>query len=79
MEGYEKYASRMQELLFDGMDVHEVWVYMKVMFQIEKNEICFRAYLERSGLITLPIWQIMNQQRMPRSGCKEVRTLWRTA
>lgn len=24
---------------------------MKVMFQIEKNEICFRAYLERSGLI----------------------------
>ncbi|MFR6161852.1 MAG: hypothetical protein ACLUJR_01645 [Mediterraneibacter gnavus] len=51
MEGYEKYASRIQELLFDGMDVHEVWVYMKVMFQIEKNEICFRAYLERSGLI----------------------------
>ena len=50
MEGYEKYASRIQELLFDGMDVHEVWVYMKVMFQIEKNEICFRAYLERSGL-----------------------------
>ena len=48
MEGYEKYASRIQELLFDGMDVHEVWVYMKVMFQIEKNEICFRAYLERS-------------------------------
>lgn len=51
MEGYEKYASRIQELLFDGMDVHEVWVYMKVMFQIEKSEICFRAYLERSGLI----------------------------
>lgn len=51
MEGYEKYASRIQELLFDGMDVHEVWVYMKVMLQIEKNEICFRAYLERSGLI----------------------------
>ena len=51
VEGYEKYASRIQELLFDGMDVHEVWVYMKVMFQIEKNEICFRAYLERSGLI----------------------------
>ena len=46
MEDYEKYASRIQELLFDGMDVHEVWVYMKVMFQIEKNEICFRAYLE---------------------------------
>lgn len=51
MEGYEKYASRIQELLFDGMDVHEAWVYMKVMFQIEKSEICFRAYLERSGLI----------------------------
>ena len=49
MEGYEKYASRIQELLFDGMDVHEVWVYMKVMFQIEKNEICFRAYLESTG------------------------------
>lgn len=51
MEGYEKYESRIQELLFDGMDVHEAWVYMKVMFQIEKSEICFRAYLERSGLI----------------------------
>ena len=51
MEGYEKYASRIQELLFDGMDVPEVWVYMTGMFQIEKNELCGRAYLERSGLI----------------------------
>lgn len=41
MEGYEKYASRIQELLFDGMDVHEVWVYMKVMLQIEKMRFVF--------------------------------------
>lgn len=35
--------------------------------------------MKRDREIILLIWLNMNQQRMPRSGCKEVRTLWKTA
>ena len=30
--------------------------------------------MKQDRMITLQIWPNMNQQRMPKSGCKEVRT-----
>ncbi len=47
---YEPYYSRIQELLFDGMEVKEVHEYMKVFFSIYADYLTLLSFCKMNNL-----------------------------
>lgn len=47
---YAPYYAKIQDLLFQGMPIKEVWLYMQIFFGIYADLNTFRHYLKVSGL-----------------------------
>ena len=47
---YAPYYAKIQDLLFQGMPIKEVWQYMRIYFGIYTDLNTFRHYIKVSGL-----------------------------
>lgn len=47
---YAPYYARIQDLLFQGMEIKEVWMYMQIFFNVYGSYQTFHHYLKVSGL-----------------------------
>lgn len=47
---YAPYYAKIQDLLFQGMPIKEVWLYMQIFFGIYADISTFRHYIKTSGL-----------------------------
>lgn len=47
---YSPYYAKIQDLLFQGMPVYEVWLYMKIFFGIYADISTLRHYIKTTHL-----------------------------